>query len=218
MLYFVMRGEIAYRQIVLTDRGVEKLRVPLLAPANDMLGWSAQDLEYLVYLRDRYGGVYGSLASGPDFAEAATLATKGRFSATVGMYLERLQFAPDGSVRDVPDFPALAAWSLLEGVRRAELRLRTCLTCGRPWLASQDDRSKFCQRWAPGQFRDCRTLAAEQRLAGDKTYSAYRREYKRVTEMERRGSIKLADLYRWREANDALAWTPFEQWKESHSG
>jgi Family of unknown function (DUF6076) len=218
MLDFVMHGEIAYRQMVLSERGVEKLRLPLLAPANDMLGWANQREGYLVYLHDRYGGVFGSLKESVPFADAAKSAVGGRLAASLGPLLERLRFAEDGNVIDIPDFPALAAWSLLEGVRRLDLRLRSCSECHRPWLAAREEASRYCQRWAPGHLRDCRTLAAERRLAGDKSYARYRREYKRITEMERRGTIEIADLYRWRDANDATNWSPFEEWKEHHDG
>jgi hypothetical protein len=222
-----MHGEVAYRQLVLSDRGGEKLRLPLLAPLNDILGWAGKpDASppegYITYLHQRYGRVgfpRGSLASMEEFAafdSAAHAATKGRLSGHLAGYLERLRFAPDGSVADVPDFTALAAWGLLEAVRRQPLELRKCASCKRPWLAATDEKSRYCQRWTPGQQRDCRTLDYERRLAGDKPYRAYRREYKRVTEMQRRGSIELVDMYGWRGENNAIDWKSFEDWREEH--
>ena len=49
-----MHGEIAYRQLVLSDKsGDERLRVPLLTPVNDLLGGDANRTEYVIYLSSR---------------------------------------------------------------------------------------------------------------------------------------------------------------------
>jgi hypothetical protein len=223
MLDVVMRGEVAYRQLVLSERGEEKLRLPLLAPANDMLGWE-NPAGYAAYLFQRYGQLSfprGSLGSSQgeaaDFYGAAKAATKGHVAKSIAEHLERLRFSADGALTDVPDFAALAAWSVLEAVRRQQLRLRTCPTCKRKWLSAADERSRYCQRWAPGQMKDCRTLAHERKLAGS-GYASYRREYNRITEAHRRGSLSTKDLFAWRDDNDATNWTPYEQWKENHNG
>jgi hypothetical protein len=215
----VMQGEVAYRQLVLTEKGEEKLRLPLTAPVNDMLGWLATPTSlrnYVTYMGARYGGLgLGRLrmehAAG--FLDAAKAATKGHLSADIAEHVGRLRFAPDGTVAAVPDFPALAAWSLMEAVRRQELRLLTCPTCKRKWLASSSEKSRYCQRWAPGQTRDCRTLEYERHVAGDAAYSAYRREYKRLAEAERRGSVEGYAVRQWRAQNSATDWQPFEEWK-----
>jgi hypothetical protein len=237
-----MQGKVAYRQLVLTSRGKKKLRLPLLTPINDVLGWSSrgtpsrdrdrgleapskQPRNYSRYLMVRYGslgfpvGSFSDTAAdvAADFKKAATAAEKGRIDPAVAPYLERLRFAADGTV-DVPDFAALVAWSLLEGVQRQELRYRKCRWCGRPWLAPAEEPSRYCQRWAPEHDKDCRTLAYERRLAGDKPYRDYRREYKRTTAMHLRGAIESLELDRWRDENSPTDWTPFEQWKEESDG
>jgi Zn-finger nucleic acid-binding protein len=221
MLDEVMQGRIAYRQLVLRDNG-ERLRLPITAPINDLVGQlrSSAHEGYLPYLFDRYkafGGQRGFLGDArernvqEEFLTAAKSAVKGEVSTLIAPHLERLRFASDGSV-DVPDFAALAAWSLLEAVRRQELKLFTCPICKGKWLGAPDG-PKYCQRVAPGQVsKDCRTLAYEKRLAGDKEYRRYRREYKRLTEAFRRGSLDVKDLIAWRDENGPASFTPFDEW------
>jgi hypothetical protein len=229
-----MQGQVAYRQLVLSDDGEEKLRLPLTVPVNDVLGqWRkggrneppwvsrADDLYDLFERYKPLSGPQGVLGDAgkqtvyADFLAAAESATKGRLSARVAPYIERLRFAPDGSVADVPDFTALAAWSLLEALRRQRLELRTCSTCKGKWLASPEELSRYCQRRAPGQVsKDCRTLDYERRLAGDVAYRGYRKEYKRLTERQRRGRLDVVELMRWREQNSPANWLPFDEWKE----
>jgi Zn-finger nucleic acid-binding protein len=136
-----------------------------------------------------------------------------KLSSELAPHLERLRFAPDGTVAEVPDLAALAAWSLLEAVRRQPLRLRSCPICRGRWLARPGE-SEYCQRLAPGQVtKDCRTLAKEKRLAGDTAYRAYRREYKRLSEASSRGAIDVRDLIAWRNENGPAKWAPFNEWK-----
>jgi hypothetical protein len=211
-----MHGEVAYRQLVLSEKGKERSRLPLTAPVNDLLGQLRPDPLSAVYLAERYPEFVPT--SQPRavllaFETAARDAVKGRVSAAVAPHLERLRLAPDGTVRDVPDFAALAAWSLLESVRRQPLKLFTCPTCKGKWLGLPDG-SKYCQRLAPGQVsKDCRTLDYERRLAGDSAYRGYRREYKRLSEAQRRGSLDMLELVRWRDQNGPANWLPFDQWK-----
>lgn len=217
-----MQGEVLYGQLVLRNaKGDEKLRLPLTAPLNDLVGQLRPEggESFTLYLYRRYTsngvrvGAANQVAVQKDFADAILSAEKGQLAEKIAPYLATLRFAPDGTVTDVPDLPALAAWSLLESIRRRPLKLRTCPTCKGKWLGSADD-SRYCQRVAPGQLsKDCRTLDYERRIAGDDAYQAYRREYKRLTEQERRGSLATRDLYRWREANNPIAWTPFDEWK-----
>jgi Zn-finger nucleic acid-binding protein len=219
-----MQGEVTYRQLVLYDNG-ETLRLPLTAPVNDLLGQlrpsARRSLGYLTYLSVKYQALALAArtlgdALEPDvqqtFLRAAKQATEGRVSAELAPYLERLQFAPDGTVDDVPDLSALAAWSLLEAVRRQPLELRTCPLCKGRWLARPDE-SKYCQRVAPGQVhKDCRTIDREKRVAGDSQYRAYRREYKRLAEAFSRGAIDARELVAWREQNSPKKWTTFDKW------
>jgi hypothetical protein len=217
-------GEVAYRQLVLRKGGEEKLRVPLAAPVNDMLGQIRPRGLPALYLSERYSGVvvgraYGDRSVAQAFLAAARAATKGHVSGEIASHLERLRFAPDGGVADVPDFAALAAWSLLEAVRRQPLKLYTCPTCKGKWLGTADEASKYCQRTAPDQTtKDCRTLAYERRVAGDAAYNAYRREYRRITEAQRRRSLDVLKMVQWRAANGPTSWLPFDEWKATQEG
>jgi hypothetical protein len=211
-----MQGEVTYRQLVLRDGDEEKIRLPLVAPVNDLLGWLRPDTSgYVSWLSNRYPGLRGlsSFSAGQAFLAAAKKAVRGQLSADVAHYVERLRFASDGMLDDVPDFPALAAWSLLEAIRRQSLKLRTCPLCEGKWLGPPNG-SDYCQRVAPGHgTKDCRTFDYERRQAGDSRYRAYRREYKRLTEQQRRGSLDVRELIRWREENGPSNWRPFDEWK-----
>ena len=213
-------AEIARQQIVLARGGVEVLQVPLAAPINDVLGLAVSSEEYSVWLVTRYGPVFGSPlleeVQGKKAQVALDLGARsakdGRLDKELGPYLERLRFLPRDGV-EVPDLVSLAAWSLYEAMRRKPLELVLCKNCKRPWLTTPGG-PKFCQRQAPGQSRDCRTLAKERRLAGDTKYRAYRREYKRVSEAARRGgAITALDFVHWRTDNGPAAWQPFDLWK-----
>ena len=61
----------------------------------------------------------------------------------------------------------------------------------------------------------CRQLNRERTQAGA-SYQKYRREYKRVNEAWRRGTISddLWDL--WRGRNTPADWQPLEDWKRRH--
>jgi Zn-finger nucleic acid-binding protein len=99
----------------------------------------------------------------------------------------------------------------MEGLRRQSLKLVTCPMCKGKWLGSPSG-SRYCQRIAPDQSRDCRTLAKEKRQAGDRVYAAYRREYKRIQEAHRRGKVDTLDLLAWRKENGPASWAPFQSW------
>jgi hypothetical protein len=121
------------------------LRLPLTAPVNDLLGQlrstaKKNEADYLPWLSVRYKAFAGlGIASQRDvqetFLSAAKKATRGTVAAELAPHLERLRSAPDGSVVEIPDLAALAAWSLLEAVRRQPLDLRSCPICRGRWLA-----------------------------------------------------------------------------------
>jgi Zn-finger nucleic acid-binding protein len=223
LILSTVHGEVAYRQIVLRDNG-QVLRLPLTAPVNDLLGQlrstsQGDETDIFRWVLHRYVPLFGRLGEAVErdvqetFLNAAKKATKGTIAAELAPHLERLRFAPDGSVAEIPDLAALAAWSLLEAVRRQPLELRSCPICKGRWLARPDE-SKYCQRVAPGQVdKDCRTLAKEKRLAGDTAYRAYRREYKRLSEASRRGAIDVPTWIAWRNENGPSKWAPFDEWK-----
>jgi Family of unknown function (DUF6076) len=217
-----MQVSVSYRQVVLRDPGRDaSWQLPLAAPVNDLLGLAiSPDAEvggYLIYLMKKYegfgmhglGGAQQALAA---FDRAAVAAAKRRLSPELAPYLERIKFSISPGTDDVPDFVALAAWSLLESLRRQSLALITCPRCKRPWFGAPKG-PRHCQRPAPGQSRDCRTLEKERRLASNPAYRAYRREYKRLEEAARRGSVTFEDFIEWRTANRAHAWRPFDEWK-----
>lgn len=213
------RGTIAYRQVTVSTGHGEDLRLPLAAPINDLLALD-RGTEYFTYIHNRYGDAFAgargytghSLDAPRAFRHAADLAAKGRIAAAVAEHLEHVEFAGDGSVAHIPDLPSLAAWCLVELVRRTPLVLKTCPTCKTPWIDTKGG-SRYCERPAPGQSRDCRTLAKEKRLAGDSEYRAYRREYKRLHEAFQRGSITAEDVVGWRRDNGPKHWQPFDVWK-----
>jgi hypothetical protein len=216
-----MRGEVAYRQLVLRDDG-EVLRLPLAAPVNDLIGQLRPTTEvgYLSWLVEKYKPLAGSgglwSESAQAFLDAAGGAVKGKLSAGIAPHIERLRFADDGSVA-VRDFEALAAWSLLESIRRQPLKLFTCPNCKGKWLGTPGG-SRYCQRVAPGLSKDCRTVAYEKRVAGDKEYGRYRREYKKLTERMRRDDSAVTDVMHWRAENTPASWLPFDEWRARRAG
>jgi hypothetical protein len=216
-------ARIVYGQALLKRGRNELDRLPLAAPINDLLGILGPhaDERYVSYLVSRYGSFGQAGESFPwdkerlrrEFLAAAKTAQHGHIAAVIAPHLERVQFNP-GRLPDVaPDFEALAAWSLSESMRRGQLKLFTCPMCKAPWLGSPGG-PRYCQRRAPGQLRDCRTLAAERRLAGDSAYRAYRREYKRLAEAFRTNRISAKELVGWRQENGPARWLPFDQWKQ----
>jgi hypothetical protein len=218
------QAAITYRQVTVQSPGRPSLRLPLLAPVNDLLGLSDETYK-AGHLLGRYGETFefgrGFLGGGDQelreaFTEAAKLAAQGRVSSRIASHLERVRFAGDGGVTDVPDLAALAAWCLVELVRRMPLKLKKCPTCHRPWLDTPGG-SRYCERRAPGQARDCRTLAKEKRLTSDSNYRAYRREYKRLDDALRRTAITALELGDWRRENSAHGWEPFDTWKTNRS-
>jgi hypothetical protein len=218
-----MRGEVAYRQVILRDNG-EALRLPLTAPVNDVLGQlrstsKGDETDIFRWVLVRYTPLFGRLGDAgrrdvqEAFLRAARKATKGILGAELAPHLERIRFEADGSAVEIPDLAALAAWSLHEAVRRQALELRSCPICRGRWLARPGE-PEYCQRVAPGQVsKDCRTLAKEKRLAGDTAYRAYRREYKRLSEAFSRRAISADELIGWRNENGPSKWLPFDQWK-----
>jgi Zn-finger nucleic acid-binding protein len=211
---------ITYRQVSVEPVGRTSLRLPLLAPVNDLLGLS--DETYMAYLFGRYSETFdlrgflggdGEKLRG-EFTEAAKLAAQGRISQKIASHLQRVRFAGNGGASDVPDVAALAAWCLVELIRRMPLKLKRCPTCRRPWLDTPGG-SRYCERRAPGQARDCRTLAKEKQLTSDSNYRAYRREYKRLDDAFRRKTISAQDLVAWRAENSAHSWAPFDMRKSN---
>lgn len=149
----------------------------------------------------------------PRFLKALPRAADGRFPSALALDLERVRYTPDGAEVPDGDLPALAAWSLAEALRRQRVVLATCPKCNRPWVAQ--DGQEYCERPAPGHSRNCREVAKEERFLSSPDVRAYRREYKRLHELSRRGTLSTADLNAWRQANTPSKWAPYTTWLES---
>jgi hypothetical protein len=109
------------------------------------------------------------------------------------------------------DLPALAAWCLAEALRRQPIRVAECANCGRPWIVQ--GRQKYCQRPADRwHIRTCREVAKEAAFLSNPDVLNYRREYKRLHELKRRGTITTAQLNAWRQGNTPSEWRPYAEW------
>jgi hypothetical protein len=150
----------------------------------------------------------------PRFLKAARRAQQGYVAALLADDLGRVRYRPGRSPDEVHDgdLPALAAWSLVEALRRQPITLGKCRNCRRPWIVQPGQ--EFCQRTAPGHVRDCRTLAKEAAFLGRPEVQGYRREYKRLHELKRRGTISAQELNEWRQQNSPKKWRRYDDWKE----
>jgi hypothetical protein len=154
----------------------------------------------------------------PRLLKAARRAQDGRLSALLAPELERVRYTPGRGSDEVPDgdLPALATWCLVEVLRREPITVEKCRRCKRPWLVQPGQ--VYCQRPAPGHVRDCRTLAKEEAFLSSEEVRGYRREYKRLHELKRRGTITMAQLNAWRQGNTPSDWKPYKQWLETKEG
>jgi hypothetical protein len=152
----------------------------------------------------------------PDlFLAAAERATQGHLSARVAAHLERVHYRPEPEPDEVPDgdVPALAAWALNEALRLRPLKLFTCPLCQSPWLGTPEQDNPYCLRPAPRVHTPCRTLERNRRFREER--GDWRREYKRLHERRRRGTLSEQDWEAWTRENAPSHWAPFETWRKT---
>ncbi len=159
------------------------------------------------------------------FTDAAREARLGRLSQPVARHLSRVVWVPlsampaarssgaGSSIRE-GDFPGLAAWCLLQAIQRRTVAVRTCALCKRLWIGS--DTSPYCLRPAPESLRSCRAIVAERKYLAKKSpeYHGFRREYMRLYQRHRRGTISDEDWTGWKAANTPGGWVHFSAWKQ----
>jgi hypothetical protein len=151
------------------------------------------------------------------FLDAARRAESGHYSGKLGPHFERVERHPDGIPDEIPDgdLPALAAWTLDQALRLWPLRVVECPRCRLPWLTQTTQVNPFCLRPAPDMHTSCRTLAREQQYRTD--HRPWRREYKRLHERTRRGTLSEHAFTAWKAGNAAgvegIDWQPYDQWK-----
>lgn len=174
----------------------------------------AHDADELVAWHDAWRDQWREwmVEAAPRFLLAAQAAESGRISALIAPDIERVTFKSGVSPDSVPDgdFPALAAWCLLEALRQHPMSLAACNGCQRPWLKTTGH--DYCLRPRPGHTRTCREIAKEAAFLSSDETKGYRREYKRLHERKRRGAISTAQLNAWRQMNGPAAWKPYEDW------
>lgn len=148
------------------------------------------------------------------FLDASRLAAEGRLSAKLAPFLERVLRRPGEEPDDVPDgdLPALAAWALDEVLRISRVEVRNCPLCKVPWVASATQPSPYCERPFPGRHMSCRELKKDEHFR--ESQRDWRREYKRVHERVRRGTVSDAEWEAWRKQNSPGAWIAFDTWIE----
>jgi len=235
---------VARHALVLHQPGGESVR-PLLSPINDLIALRPETT-YDLYLYDQYwtfwpadwfeqldGDVnveklvnhisdqaarwrrrrYHKL-----FLAAAQDATERKLSASLAPHLEKIRWLPGNQDDNVPDgdLPALAVYTLIRALELRPLDLVECPRCRIPWLTTTDaDRNPFCLRPSLGQLTTCRQLHKEEQFRT--RHGDWRREYKRLHERLRRGSLSETELMAWRAENTLESWQPFELWQTQTS-
>lgn len=144
--------------------------------------------------------------------EACRQAEHGHFSAILAPFLERVLRRPGDEPDEIPegDLPTLAAWALDQALREHTLEVRECALCKVPWLASAEQTSPYCDRPYPGRQMSCRSLKKDEHFR--ESQRDWRREYKRLHERRKRGTLSEADWNAWRAENTPDAWIAFAEW------
>lgn len=110
---------------------------------------------------------------------------------------------------DHKSFDAVLAFTLVQlTFLGEEIRVRPCPSCKRPWLGSRGE-ADLCNRPMPRKRRTCREIAAAKKF--ERTHGDYRREYRRVWTLMRRGRITEMDWILWKTENGPDDWEPFEK-------
>ena len=132
-------------------------------------------------------------------------------------YLGRVRYGRGAEADEVQngDLPALAAWALVEMIRRDGVSVRRCRNCKQPFLTGPDDKAILCERPAPGRARSCRALDRDVRFQQEN--ADYRREYKRAWRAKSRGQLSKLEWEAWRRDNKPDDYTPYDEWlKAAH--
>jgi Family of unknown function (DUF6076) len=150
----------------------------------------------------------------PDtFLAACKQAEQGHFSVTLAGFLEQITRRPGDEPDEVPeaDLPTLATWALDQALRQRPVEVRECPLCKRPWLASPEQPSPYCDRPYPGRSMSCRALKKDEHFR--ESQRDWRREYKRLHERRKRGTLSEADWQAWRADNNPDDWYAFDEWQ-----
>lgn len=228
--------------LVLEPNSEHNSVLPLPMPVNDLIGLRAES-GYATHLFEQYhrfwpeswwpnhpdsgtrfdgaaervereAAVWSKQDLPTHFLAAARLAESGHFSARLAPFYERVKRRPAEEPDEVEDgdLAALAAWTLGEALRLRPVSLRECPLCRVPWLASAMEASPYCLRPYPGRQTSCRALKKDEHFRENQ--GAWRREYKRLYEQKKRGTLAERDWDAWRAGNSPDAWFPFPVWKE----
>ena len=82
------------------------------------------------------------------------------------------------------------------------IRFRKCKRCGRYFIMKGNYETRYCDRVAPGETRNCQELAAienyKAKTADDKALTIYSKYYKRYAARVKVRQIKEADFKKWK--------------------
>ena len=82
------------------------------------------------------------------------------------------------------------------------IRFRKCKRCGRYFIMKGNYETRYCDRVAPGETRNCQELAAienyKAKTADDKALAIYSKYYKRYAARVKVRQIKEADFKKWK--------------------
>lgn len=212
--------------------GIADGPLPVTAPLDDLLGLvrAGNDRDpYLDFLRSRYGSQavaqleHEGVRAVRRAAEAAARGVVKRQLHLRPLLQRRLPLVSFGighGPSEVPDHDllALTAYSTVVTLWSGrDFALEDCRRCLAPWLAPIDG-PHYCLRPAPGGLaRSCREVNKEQQLLRRDDYGPYRRQYKRISELLRRGSISRTEAERWRSENTPEAWLSLEEWRSKEA-
>src|SRR5262245_15041504 len=198
--------------------------LPLTAPADDLLGLRDDPL-YDAYLFEQYGSKIPEVIDQANvgceqglperFLHSAAQAAKGQLDEQLVPYLLTIRRRPYPQYDKLTDdLPTLAAWvlDLLPRFRAFEIKL--CTRCGFPRLVFEGE-ADFCRRPAPGHTTRCANLERERRFREDRR--AWRREYQRLHDRLRRGSLSEHDWQAWRAGNTVENWARYEEWQAARA-
>jgi Family of unknown function (DUF6076) len=202
-------------------RQMAATQVPLTAPVDDLLGLRYEN-EYRKYLRAQYGAKLidsdDQLAdwqqtSLPElFLDAAHKASQGVLAEELIPYLLKIRRRPLPLGDELPDdLPTLAAWLLDLLPRLKSFDVKPCALCHLPRLALVGEQSDYCRRPSPGHSTTCSNLERERRFRDERRL--WRREYQRLHDRLRRGSLSETEWQAWKNDNSPQSWRPYEPWQ-----